>query len=290
MVTSDLSPELVLVSPPELAAAARAALPDRPWESCGSLDAPPLPRREQTGSRRELAAQVSAAEPEPEPSEPPAGRSDTGVLVLLLAALSQLDDQQAAVAATPVDVPVDGPAAAQVTAPVRLEAPIAAPQAATAPLATEANVRPSRRERHRVLAAKTVTAAVVLVSTLAAVTWASNRTIPPTLGEAETTLVPAPATPLGGAGFVFDGGRFRVAPDGHSLDAFELTTLCTGPVVFHAVPLHEAGTFGFTGTPEHGGGTATVDGQITGTTATIALRLDVVGCPKQPLTRSARIS
>lgn len=264
MNPAQLSPELVLVAPRNDAEAVRAALPDRPWETlCGSwitlADPPPVPRLP-------AAAPSSSAPPA---LAPPAHTILLAALGAALAEARALQEENV----------TDGQPPSNGRAPLRQPEPEPAGAPAHGASTPAATTRGA-------LLAKIVTAVVVVVAALAAVTWASDRTPVPSLEAG-----PSGRAPVANGGYVFDGGRLLVSSDGHSIASLELTTLCNQPVALPPLPLDVGSTFSFTGPIVGAGGTATLAGRfLDARQASFRLTLRVRGCPTTPVTRVGHLS
>ena len=258
-VPRTLSPELVLVSP-ELAEAARAGLPDRPWEAFLPAPAPVEPP-----VLRVVQSQPSLA-PAPVSRHPtgyavPGPRSGQRAIVVALLVLAAV----VALSIRPVaDAPVvatTAPPASQVGNPPTADGESEPRQdtssASPAPVKT---ATPSRRTTDASPAARTRTKAAV-PSTPAKPARGSSAGQP-----SSPRTAPAERTRAAPGGYVFGSElRLFVAAGGTTIAWFQAVTPCGSNVTIEGIPISKDGTFAARGSVAQRGGRAVVrlSGRVT---------------------------
>ena len=288
-----LSPELVLVAPPELAEQARLALPDRPWERFLNVAAAEPAAAPRVDLR--LPAPVGEA-PIPAASfEAPALRPGPAVPALR-----------------------PSPAPRRPTQGRHRAVPRVAP--------------PRRLPRRRTRFSRLLMPVATVAFALAAVTWASEQTPPLTTvaGPASPSVSPTPRVtippraavasprtvvgsgapksgsravpskkpatpvrikPVAHGGYVFPRGRLVVSANRRSLERLELTEFCSQAITISRLPVTARGTFAYSGPALRGRFRVALSGSFVDSRR---VRLGIVlhgpGCPTRPVAAVGRLS
>jgi hypothetical protein len=268
--TEHLSPELVLVSPPELAERARAALPDRPWEPFASLTAAELPRAPQLDPRLRPPAVPAAAATAPAVRPPAAG-----------ATVGTQERHRVVPRVSPRRMPIRRARFSRLLAPVAVIAfTLAAVTWAseqTPPLIPVDDPAP----RTTVLTAPPPRGSV-------------GGTVAPKRGV--RTTIPRPATavrikPVPRGGYIFPRGRLVVSANGRSLATLELAEFCSQSITISRLPVAARGTFAYTGPALKGRFRVTLSGRfVDSRRVRFGVLLRGPGCPTRRVTAVGRLS
>jgi hypothetical protein len=270
-VALPISPELVLVSPPDLREHALAALPLRALSERPSAAPSPLP----------AAPSVGAAE---QPFHVRRGRTaryllSRGLLAIASFAAGVVLGAVLTRSATEPGA-TRGALEERATQPDLSLPPVPADPSLAAPSPGPVTAGASKRSRQP---------ARPRASPPAATKTATVPTAPVTTTSGSTGPLRENLDLIRGSGYVMPGGHFRVNARGSMIVDFELRTGCSAALRFPPIPIEPSGSFAYRG--RRTGVSMLLTGRfVSASEARVELRLRGGGCPRPPLALVARLS
>ncbi len=284
MFSEPISPELVLVSP-ELAAIARAGLPDRPWEQflppVGAVTPlrPPAIAEPPAGAEPESAgASVASQHPSRRRPRVPVGAILLVAFVGLVVAGSVLPER---------DAPTLGPPPARANG---LSVPSATPPTPTTPTTPASPATPATTPTTPV---SRTTRPTTTPTAPTKPTAPTPRTVHPRPAPLSPKVKVVRRAPVSGGYVLARGfGRLRVGADARSILELNVDIGCRGEVVLRRVGISPAGRFSVrrvvrrpVRTTVSVTGVFTLAGRVHGT-----MRVTTPGCASGPIVFTGRLS